>query len=240
MLKGIDFWRLADELSVFQAAMLIVGIDPSGKEYSIERQASQPEGYEAIKHSLITSIRRGDLEGREIRHTDPQYGEEYVDINETLLTVDSLKKWMKKRGWHEHFFFFPEAPEGEFLSPDHPRYSPKLAAAVRAWQALDDENLHGKTPKQSVIKWLRIHGADYDLADEDGKPMESAIEEIAKIVNWNPKGGAPSTPSGAGSFKPMLGSGDETRKKSVLSVTKEKKLIKKGGTPFDLDAEIPF
>lgn len=238
-MQGIDFWRLADELSVVQAALLIIGIDPSSMD-GIERRASKPDGYDAIKHALITSIRRGDLEGREIRHTDPQYGGEYVDIDETNLTVESLKSWLIERGFQKHFFFFPEEPEGEFLSPEHPRYSPKLAAAVRAWQALNDEKLHGKTPKQSVIKWLRIHGAEYDLSDDDGKPMESAIEEIAKIVNWNPKGGAPSTPSGATSSKPTASLSDSLPRKSLLSVSKEKKIVDGHNTPFDLDADIPF
>ena len=239
-MKGIDFWRFADELSVLQASLLIIGVDPSGLEYEIERKATKPEGYEAIKHSLITSIRRGDLEGREIRHTDPRHGDEYVDINETLLTVESLRAWMRKRGVQTHFFFFPEEPEGKYLSPANSRYSPKLAAAIRAWEALEDETLHGKTPKQSVIKWLRMHGADFDLTDDDGNPMESAIEEIAKIVNWNPKGGAPLTPIGVGSSKPTLGSTGSSTGNSALAVTKEQKLGEYGGVTFDLDDEIPF
>ena len=239
-MKGIDFWRFADELSVLQATLLIIGVDPSGLEYEIERKSTKPRGYEAIKHSLITSIRRGDLEGREIRHPDPRHGDEYVDINETLLTVESLKDWIRKKGVRTHFFFFPEEPEGEYLSPANRRYSPKLAAAVRAWEALEDESLHAKTPKQSVIKWLRMHGADFDLTDDDGKPIESAIEEIAKIVNWSPKGGAPLTPSGAGSIKPTAGSTGNPTGSSLLAVTKEQKLCDYGGMTLDLDSEIPF
>lgn len=239
-MRGIDFWRLADELSVLQAALLICGIDPSGKEYSVERNSKKPEGYEAIKHSLIVSIQNGTLDGREIRHVDPQYEEEYVDINQTLMKVDSLKKWLREKGIQRHFFFFPEEPEGEFLSEDNPRYSPKLAAAVRAWQAMDDETLHEKTPKQSVIVWLRKHSAKYDLQDKDGKLKEGTIEEIAKIVNWNPKGGAPSTPYGTGSIEAMIDSKSNKEASQAFSVLREKTIEESIKNEFDLDPDIPF
>jgi hypothetical protein len=34
----LDYWRLCDELSVVQAALLIVGEDPSGTQDYIDRQ----------------------------------------------------------------------------------------------------------------------------------------------------------------------------------------------------------
>ena len=143
-MQGIDFWRLADELSIVQAAMLVIGVNPSGNEYKIEQAASPSEGYEAIKHSITTSLQSGILEGKVIIETDTQYGEEYVNTHKSLVKVNALKEWLKEKGIHRHFFFFPEEPAGEFLSEDHPRYSPKLAAAVSAWQALDDHTLHEK------------------------------------------------------------------------------------------------
>lgn len=64
---------------------------------------------------------------------------------------------------------------------------------------MDDESLHKtKSPKQAIQVWLRKNALSFRLLDDDGKPMESAIEEIAKIANWKPKGGAPSTPAGTG------------------------------------------
>ena len=239
-MRGIDYWRLADELSVVQAALLVCGIDPSGKEHSVERNASAPEGYPAIKHTLITSIQSGKLDGTAIIETDPQYHEQYVDVHKTLVKVDALKVWLKEKGVQRHFFFFPEEPEGEFLSESHPRYSPKLAAAVRAWQALDDESLYEKTPKQSVIVWLRKHAAKYELQDKDGKLKEGTIEEIAKIVNWNPKGGAPSTPFGTGSDEAVTGSKVDMSSSAMFSVLKEKTIRGTDKDEFDLDSEIPF
>jgi hypothetical protein len=32
------------------------------------------------------------------------------------------------------------------------------------------------------------------MTDDEGKLVETAIEECSKIANWNPKGGSPKTP----------------------------------------------
>lgn len=81
----------------------------------------------------------------------------------------------------------------DYLDPNHPRYAPKLAAAVRAWQAVTDAG--GKHPKQALAKWLRENAAEFGMTDDGGKPNETGIEEAAKVANWQPGGGAPKTPS---------------------------------------------
>jgi hypothetical protein len=54
----------------------------------------------------------------------------------------------------------------------------------------------GKSPKQSLTKWLREHASEFNLTDDEGKPNETGIEEAAKVANWQPMGGAPRTPTG--------------------------------------------
>lgn len=243
-MEGIDFWRLSDELTVIQAALLICGYDPSelqnSIEYNVRNNKKYPEGYVAIKHALSSAAKGGFLQSRDTTVFDHNTGDNYVDDNLALINVDELKTWLLSKGVRKHFFFFPEEPEGEFLSKKHPRYSSKLAAAVRAWQAMDDESLHAKTPKQSVKKWLRLHTTEYGLSDDDGKPMESAIEEISKIVNWSPKGGAPSTPNGSSYTEPTVSSSSKNRLDENFSVLKEKKYSDLSNNSFDLDDEIPF
>ncbi len=80
----------------------------------------------------------------------------------------------------------------DFLDPNHPRYAPKLAAAVSAWLAV--ESSKGVSPKQAIAKWLREHAEAFGLSDANGKPNETGIEEVAKVANWQPSGGAPKTP----------------------------------------------
>ena len=116
-----------------------------------------------------------------------------VDVYKSLVNVESLKQWLRFKGFKSDFFF-PEPTETlDFLDPSNPRYAPKLAASVRAWQAVTDAGR--KSPKQALDKWLREHAAEYNLTNDKGKPIEQAIEECSKVANWNPKGGATKTPT---------------------------------------------
>jgi hypothetical protein len=54
--------------------------------------------------------------------------------------------------------------------------------------------MKGKTVKQALLKWLRKNADKFGLTKDDGNPNEQGIEEIAKISNWDTKGGAPKTP----------------------------------------------
>ncbi len=231
-MNGIDYWRLCDELSIIQATLLICGIDPAGREHQVERTMDRPQGYDAIKHALVTSCRNETLEGKNVYSFDDQSGENYIDESRALISVESLKTWLKERGIREHFFFFPEEPEGEFLDVGHSRYSPKLAAAIKAWKALEDESLIKGSVKQSVQKWLRLNATEFGLSDDDGKPIETAIEEISKIVNWQPKGGAPSTPTNRVLTK-------DKKNLIKLSVLEENKSFNQSKQIID-DDEIPF
>jgi hypothetical protein len=82
-----------------------------------------------------------------------------------------------------------------YLDPSHPRYSPKLAAAVRAWEAVsgDDAATQGISVKKALETWLRLNAQKYGLVNA-GKPNEYGIAEVAKVANWSTKGGAPKTP----------------------------------------------
>jgi hypothetical protein len=53
----------------------------------------------------------------------------------------------------------------------------------------------GKSVKDAIKKCLREHAAEFDLANEDGNPNETGIDEVAKVANWQPTGGAPKTPA---------------------------------------------
>jgi hypothetical protein len=67
---------------------------------------------------------------------------------------------------------------------------------VRAWNEVTSspEALNGKTPKKALEIWLRKHANEYGLTGKDGNPNELGIEEICKVANWRPTGGASPTP----------------------------------------------
>lgn len=115
----------------------------------------------------------------------------FPDWNLTTVSRDDLVAWLASRGVRTGFFFPDAKPSGEpeFLDHNNPRYAPKLAAAVRAWQAVTDPGK--KTPKQMLEKWLRENAAKFGLTDDDGNYVNLAIEECSKVANWSTGGGAP-------------------------------------------------
>jgi len=200
-MEGLDLWRLCDELSVVQAALLIVGRDPGGVDMRVEGWASekQPVGYLAARTAIANALLAGTLEGSVVPELDTDFNGNHVghiegslDAHQSKVDIKSLRRWLGARGLRTGFFFPEPTANTEYLDPNNPRYAQKLAAAVHAWEAVTVAG--GKHPKQALIKWLREHAAEYGLSDEDGKPNETGIEEVAKVANWQPGGGAPRTP----------------------------------------------
>lgn len=126
----------------------------------------------------------------------------------TTVKVSTLKKWLADLGVSNGFFF----PDGstksntpDYLNQNHPRYAPRLAAAIKVWLAMEDENLRkGKSPKQAMEQWLESRYSELRLIQKNdsqkhgfraGDINKSAIQEAAKIANWNDDGGTPPTPS---------------------------------------------
>jgi hypothetical protein len=205
-LESMDYWRLCDELSVVEAALLVVGEDPSTDNVHVENWdvPKRPIGYEAAKSAISRALIKGTITGNHIPEFDLDIngnicGEVPGTINVSLssVDVDSLRSWLKSRGVHSGFFFPVASDKPDYLDQTHPRYAPKLAAAVNAWLEVGSSSANsGKSVKQSLMKWLRENASLYKLSDDDGKPNETGIEECAKVANWQDKGGAPKTPGG--------------------------------------------
>ncbi len=205
-MDGLDYWRLCDQLDIIQAAFLVSGHDPSSEQRYVEGWdfEKRPNGYEAAKAAISNALRNGSIEGQLARLVKHDVNgnfldiiEDSIDLRESRVEVESLRSWLSDRGFHAGFFFPTATGAPDYLDPDHPRYAPKLAAAVKAWLASSDESAtRGRSAKQALMKWLREHASEFGLSDDDGKPNETGIEETAKVANWQPGGGAPKTPSG--------------------------------------------
>ena len=202
-----DFWRLCDELTVDQAAHLIIGISPGeveamasvGAELTAKAQVRYSDNLQAVTQAISAALRMGKIEGTHVPLFDHDINgnpcgelERSTDVNRSIVERDSLIDWLSSRGIRSGFFFPATTTAPEYLDPKNPRYAPKLAAAVQAWQSVVDPG--GKHPKQALAKWLREHAAEFGMTDDEGKPNETGIEEAAKVANWQPGGGAPKTP----------------------------------------------
>ncbi len=196
---NFDYWRLCDELSVMQAALLTIGVDPGSGDgaYCESWQTHErPRGYEAAKTSISNALKRGTIEGNlvprfEYDNNGNTIGsiEGSIDINESTVDVESLRAYFAKRGLKSGFFALRETEAPNYLNPKDARYAPKLAAAIGAWQAVT--NPGKRSPKQALEKWLREHAAEFGLVDDDGNPVNQAVEDCSKVANWSLTGGAP-------------------------------------------------
>jgi hypothetical protein len=204
-LTSLDYWRLCDELTVVQAALLAAGCDPSDDEVYVENWSpeNKPRGYVAARTGISNALRRGAIAGELIPAFEHDINGNVcgevsgsIDVHASRVEVASLRTWLIGRGMKSGFFFPDAGDAPDYLDPRHPRYAPKLAAAIRAWLATENETaVNGKSPKQALAKWLREHASDFGLTDEEGKPNETGIEETAKVANWQLSGGAPKTPA---------------------------------------------
>lgn len=211
---GIEVWRLCEQYTVVQAAILIAGWDP-GRVTEVEKLPSheRPAGYEAAKNALVQRLHHDSWFGRIVEIDDVhkyQNGLTYteIDVEKSIVWSHSVKSWLSDQGLSSGFFF-PERmskPNAvpDYLNPAHPRYAPKLAAAVRAWQAYGNVStkVDGKSPKQVLAEWLKQNAAQFGLADQGGKLNNEGIQDVAKVANWQTKGGAPRTPGKAEHDRP--------------------------------------
>lgn len=206
-MEKMDYWRLCDELSVVQAALLIVGIDPEEYPYVMNwEEHKRPENFSAalaaLSHAILgdrlPATIRTAVETRwdSVTEASYDYDTDESDWQNTTILVEDLKVWLKGRGVKTGFFFPQTADAPDYLDPFYKNYAPKLSAAIMAWQAVnaDPDLMKGKTVKQALLKWLRKNADHFGLTKDDGNPNEQGIEEIAKISNWDTKGGAPKTP----------------------------------------------
>ena len=205
-MEELDYWRLCEEVTIIQAALLIVGEDPSSCQSFVEewQPADRPSGYEAAKAAVSSALRQGTISGKVMPRYDydingnPIPFEDSIDIETSRVEVDSLRGWLAGRGFRTGFFFPAENESPDYLDPQNHCYAPKLAAAIHAWQAVTTDPKYldnGKHVKQNLEAWLTAHAAEFDLVKEDGEINTDAIKnQISKVANWKDKGGAPKTP----------------------------------------------
>jgi len=204
-------WCLADVLSLQDAAALIAGYDPNEIDLCHndtgfqQNYARQYVVEKALRNAVLAGLLEAERASAGAYHHIRMVGDEpegywepidEISMSGTRVKVDDLRRWLEGRGFITGFFFPKADDTPDFLDPCHQNCAPKLAGAIRAWQAVnaDPELMVGKTVKQALLKWLRKNADQFGLTKDDGNPNEQGIEEIAKISNWDTKGGAPKTP----------------------------------------------
>jgi hypothetical protein len=195
----ISRWKLADELTAYQIALLIAGYDPS--EFEDDQPYKWPDEVKQNISPFINAIKNAARSKKLVIvpvHSEDVNGGDNLDWQNTTIDVESLCEWLRLRNYRDGFFIGGTGEIDKLADETGKFYAPKLAAAVRAWNEVtaDPDALNGKSPKRALEIWLRKHSNEYGLTNKDGNPNELGIEEICKVANWKPAGGASPTPSG--------------------------------------------
>ena len=136
-MSDLDPWKLCNVFTIIQAALLIVGKDPSYDQHYIEKwwPNERPEGYEAAKAALLNSIMSNKLPAN--MHMDAESNT--LNLQTTTISLNDIKTWLHDNETSSEFF--EESGQPGYLNPEHERYAPKLAAAVNAWLAMQEGEL---------------------------------------------------------------------------------------------------
>ena len=227
-MEPIDYWTLCSELSIVQASLLFVGYDPADYQDDVEKTACPPAGYLPTRTALVNAIRVGRLEADVVEYGDDFGRSGELNPHATTIHVADLSLFFESKGFRCPQF---ERPVTSATGSAQRRYfSRKLDAANKAWAAVtsDPTRLRGRSPKQALQQWLIEHADELGLT-KDGRLNKTAIEEICKVANWRPEGGAPSTPSSDPSRQP-----DSDWSPAPHSAGRRESFT------ADLDDEIPF
>ena len=213
-------WRLCEELTVKQAALLFAGCDPASREGTFcegWKPHERPEGYEGAKQSISAALRKGRITGTHVKLPETDWNGSIVgdlpnttDIDASDVDHDSLVQWLRSKGVTTGFFFPAVADTPGYLDPGHTRYAFKLAAAVHVWQAMEDENLRKSgRPIPDMTTWLESRYKEFGLVHKQagkssrgevthkiGDRNGGAIQQVCQVANWEVDGRAPTTPGG--------------------------------------------
>jgi len=238
-MDAIDYWSLADQYSVIHATLLIIGCNPDDYDELISGRvrAQIPLGFNAVRTALVSGVVGGSIEAITIKwFVNPDYDERTLDIHETTVNADVLDQFCQAQGFDSEFLERRRLRRGSVGTTTHIKnYPSKLRAAIDAWGAVssDASRLKGTSPKAALIKWLTENASKYDLLNRNGTPNELGIQEVAKVANWKPKGGANPTPSAAVAPTSVPKPIRIPVQTPALTGTRE-------SLPVDLDDEIPF
>lgn len=198
-------WKQYRQLTVDETMNLISGFEPGTCKFCNAKESEMPPDSVPIYRALVRDFKELNISmhisGEKVDwdnicrlvHPDEFYNPYSSWWATALLQVADIKDWLRKNGFESVFFQTDRSEIPDYFNDKLDEHSPKLAAAVRVWEHFyhDQQNiLPGKPLKQQMEQWLTEKATELDLL-YNGEPSKQAIEEIARIANWNTRGGAP-------------------------------------------------
>ncbi len=87
----LDYWRLCDELNIYEATLLTLGFSP-GKLKDVERWDwnNRPRGYEPTKTAIRNALRGGRIRGTIELESDFIKGEEQPILGSVSVSIGNF------------------------------------------------------------------------------------------------------------------------------------------------------
>lgn len=137
-----------------------------------------------------------------------------IDRNMSRVTFEGVRDWLETMGCTDGYFFsnthkgidrgnldnqYKNRPDP--MNRESKFFAPKLAAAIEAWETLqqDPKLQDANAVVKAATDWLTENAERLSILWTDPKtgktaPPKSTTEAMAKIINWNDKGGVNKTP----------------------------------------------
>ena len=197
-------WLLAEELTVRQAALLLLNEDPERWPYaeSIPTEQNRPKNYAAARQVISSALVSGKVKGQVVPKTETVYSNAGADSREetivgsvegdqSTIQMNSLKDWLASKNITVEQFMGLSSTSEDFSDREAQSYSPKLAATVAAWRHVKQNRISGLSIKQQLADWLGENGARYWPDEDSAKVTDTFVKEAARIANWDADGGRP-------------------------------------------------
>src|SRR5271165_1357247 len=101
----IQRWKLADELTVYQIALLIAGYDPAEFERDQLQHWSDDvrQDISPFLNAVKNAARSGKLAFTQVKY-ETQYSSDDTNWDESTVNIDSLCDWLRLRNFQDGFF----------------------------------------------------------------------------------------------------------------------------------------
>lgn len=240
-------WLLAEDLTVRQAALLLLNEDPEDypdAEYP-DNHRQVPSGYQAARQVIASALLAKRITGLRAWKTKTAYDPDGLEswqeeiegdlcANRSTINMDSLRAWLASKNVTVEQFAGLSRTSDDFLDREDPSYSPKLAATIAAWRHVKQNPINGLSIKRQLADWLHANSARFWPDGMDSKVTDTFVNEAARIANWDAEGGRPAI-------------SDTKNEKSAVDLSDRFSANRKTVSPpaissfdADLDDEIPF
>src|SRR5277367_2838737 len=120
-MANFERWKIVDQLTIYQVALLIEGYDPG--DFQDKTFSQWLPSYRSETSAFLTALRHA-IEDESLPLHKKVYEDGFggvIDFHSSLVHVNQLRKWLDRKGICDGFFIAPafksDVVENDFFSP---------------------------------------------------------------------------------------------------------------------------